>query len=73
MSKNFATVCVHAGGEPDPRTGAVVPPISLATTFAQAGIGALSGVDDLNSFGKGYEYSRLVYWLKDLSSKVIVI
>jgi len=55
---HFATVCVHAGGEPDPRTGAVVPPISLATTFAQAEIGSLNGRDDLNSLGKGYEYSR---------------
>jgi cystathionine gamma-lyase len=27
---------VHAGSEPEPRTGAVVPPISLATTFAQS-------------------------------------
>jgi cystathionine gamma-synthase len=31
----FETRAVHAGGEPDPVTGAVVPPISLATTFAQ--------------------------------------
>ena len=39
-------------------TGAVVPPISLATTFAQHGLGKLSGLDNPNSFGKGYEYSR---------------
>ncbi len=31
----FATAAIHAGQEPDPATGAVVPPISLATTFAQ--------------------------------------
>jgi cystathionine gamma-synthase len=31
----FETRAVHAGGEPDPATGAVVPAISLATTFAQ--------------------------------------
>jgi cystathionine gamma-synthase len=31
----FETRAVHAGSEPDPHTGAVVPPISLATTFAQ--------------------------------------
>lgn len=54
----FATVVVHAGNEPDPRTGAVVPPISLATTFAQKGLGQVNGVEDPNSFGKGYEYSR---------------
>ncbi len=27
------TLAVHAGGEPDPATGAVAPPIHLATTF----------------------------------------
>jgi cystathionine gamma-synthase len=27
------TVAVHAGGEPDPATGAVAPPIHLSTTF----------------------------------------
>lgn len=31
----FATAAIHAGQEPDPATGAVVPPISLATTFSQ--------------------------------------
>jgi cystathionine gamma-synthase len=44
----FATRCVHGAGEPDPRTGAVVPPISLASTFAQDGVGR----------DRGYEYSR---------------
>ena len=28
-----ATLAVHAGNEPDPATGAVAPPIHLATTF----------------------------------------
>jgi len=45
---DFATRCVHGAGEPDPRTGAVVPPISLASTFAQDGVGR----------DRGYEYSR---------------
>jgi cystathionine gamma-synthase len=44
----FATRAVHAGQEPDPTTGAVVPPISLSTTFAQEGVGG----------HKGFEYSR---------------
>ena len=39
-------------------TGAVVPPISLATTFRQATPGQATAPDDPNSFGKGYEYSR---------------
>jgi cystathionine gamma-synthase len=37
--KGFATRAVHGGGPPDPVTGAVVPPISLATTFEQEAVG----------------------------------
>lgn len=44
----FETRAIHAGYQPDPTTGAVVPPISLSTTFAQDGVGD----------HKGYEYSR---------------
>ena len=57
-SQHFATICVHVGSEPDKLTGAVVPPISLATTFAQNGLGSLHGVDYTNSHGRGFEYSR---------------
>lgn len=32
----FDTLAVHAGGEPDAETGAVMPPIHLATTFEHA-------------------------------------
>jgi len=32
---HFETNAIHAGQEPDPQTGAVVRPLSLATTFAQ--------------------------------------
>jgi cystathionine gamma-synthase len=45
---SFETRAIHAGQDPDPTTGAVVTPISLATTFAQHGVGA----------HRGYEYSR---------------
>src|SRR5438874_3706849 len=47
-SHGFETRAIHSGQEPDARTGAVVPPITLATTFAQDGVGA----------HRGYEYSR---------------
>jgi cystathionine gamma-lyase len=46
----------HDNGE-NPN-GAVVVPISLATTFQQATPGQTTAVNDPNSFGKGYEYSR---------------
>jgi cystathionine gamma-synthase len=39
----FETRAVHAGQDPDPVTGAVVPPISLATTFAQEAVGRTRG------------------------------
>ena len=44
----FETLAIHAGQPPDAATGAVVPPISLATTFAQREVGV----------HQGYEYSR---------------
>ena len=44
----FETRAIHVGQQPDPSTGAVVAPISLSTTFAQAGVGE----------HQGYEYSR---------------
>lgn len=39
-------------------TGAVVVPISVATTFEQRDPGVATAKDDPNSFGMGYEYSR---------------
>lgn len=44
----FETRAIHAGQAPDPGTGAVVPPIVLASTFAQSAVGE----------HQGYEYSR---------------
>jgi len=45
---SFATRAIHVGQEPDPVTGAVIPPISLATTFKQKSAGVHTG----------FEYSR---------------
>ena len=44
----FETQAVHAGQAPDPLTGAVVPPLTASTTFAQAKPGQT----------KGFDYSR---------------
>ena len=44
----FETRAIHAGQPPDPATGAVVPPVSFATTFAQESVGE----------HRGYEYAR---------------
>ncbi|YAL82723.1 cystathionine gamma-synthase [Dermacoccaceae bacterium W4C1] len=45
----FSTRAIHAGQDPDPRTGAVVPAIYQTSTYKQDGVGGLR---------EGYEYSR---------------
>jgi cystathionine beta-lyase/cystathionine gamma-synthase len=35
----FRTRAIHVGNECDPQTGAVVPPIHVASTFVQPGAG----------------------------------
>lgn len=45
MTDGFETRAVHVGQDPDPVTGAVVPPITLATTFAQAGVNDHTGFE----------------------------
>ena len=44
----FETRAIHAGQEPDAATGAVVPPVSFSTTFAQEAVGK----------HRGFEYAR---------------
>ena len=53
--KNGEHSNVPEAGNP---TGAVVFPISLATTFQQSSPGLPTAPEDPNSFGLGYEYSR---------------
>jgi hypothetical protein len=55
---HISTRLIHAGQDPDPQTGAVVPPLILATTYAQKKAGTLQGTEMGSSFGKGFEYSR---------------
>jgi cystathionine gamma-synthase len=45
----FDTLAIHAGQEPDSRTGAVAVPIYQTSTYKQDGVGGLR---------EGYEYSR---------------
>jgi cystathionine gamma-lyase/cystathionine beta-lyase/cystathionine gamma-lyase/homocysteine desulfhydrase len=44
----FSTVCIHAGQEPDPSTGAIITPIYQTSTYVQPELGR----------HKGYEYAR---------------
>jgi cystathionine gamma-synthase len=45
----FDTLAIHAGQDPDPRTGSVTVPIYATSTYKQDGVGGLR---------EGYEYSR---------------
>jgi cystathionine gamma-synthase len=56
----FETLAIHAGQDPDPLTGAVVPPIHQASTYKQDGVGGLRGGADSGPgrWIEGYEYSR---------------
>ena len=47
--RGFSTRAIHDGQSFDPRTGAVIPPIFMTSTFVQDGVGG---------FRDGYEYSR---------------
>ena len=47
--RRFETLAVHAGFEPDPTTGAVVPAIQPSATFQQDAVGQPRN---------GYEYAR---------------
>jgi cystathionine beta-lyase/cystathionine gamma-synthase len=44
----FATICLHAGQEPDPTTGAITTPIYQTSTYVQEALGR----------HKGFEYAR---------------
>jgi cystathionine beta-lyase/cystathionine gamma-synthase len=44
----FSTLCIHAGQEPDPTTGAIITPIYQTSTYVQEALGK----------HKGYEYAR---------------
>ena len=44
----FATVCLHAGQQPDPTTGAIITPIYQTSTYVQEELGK----------HKGFEYGR---------------
>src|ERR1700676_4553253 len=46
--QHFATRVIHGGQQPDPLTGAVMPPIYATSTYVQSSPGV----------HKGYEYSR---------------
>ncbi len=48
QTARFSTVCLHAGQEPDPTTGAIITPIYQTSTYVHEELGK----------HKGFEYAR---------------
>lgn len=48
QSARFSTICIHAGQQPDPATGAIITPIYQTSTYVQESLG----------HHKGFEYAR---------------
>jgi O-acetylhomoserine/O-acetylserine sulfhydrylase-like pyridoxal-dependent enzyme len=44
----FSTLCIHAGQQPDPATGAIITPVYQTSTYVQESLG----------HHKGFEYAR---------------
>ena len=54
--RKFATRAIHAGQEPDPTTGAIMPPVYQTSTYVQPALG-----EPL----QGYEYARVTNPTRD--------
>ena len=67
-SAGFGTRAVHVGSDPSQETGAVIPPISLSTTYKQDAVGVHKVCEPRSFYPRakllivstlqGYEYSR---------------
>jgi cystathionine gamma-lyase len=57
IPSSLATRCIHGGQRPDPSTGAVMPPISLASTYAQQSPGVHQGFD----YSRGTNPTRFAF------------
>src|SRR4026209_899118 len=59
----FATVCLHAGQQPDPTTGAIITPIYQTSTYVQEELGK----------HKGYEYARTQHPTRMALERVLAV
>lgn len=53
----FGTLAIHAGQEPEPRTGAIMPPVFQTSTYVQEAVG---------SPRSGYDYARVANPTRDV-------
>jgi len=54
IKQHFATRVIHAGQEPDPSTGAIMPPIYATSTYVQQSPGVHKGLD----YGRSHNPTR---------------
>ena len=54
--QRFATLAIHAGQQPDPTTGAIMPPVYQTSTYVQPALGQPK---------QGYEYARVTNPTRD--------
>jgi len=59
LGLKFGTNVVHGSNNIDEKTGNLITPITLGTTFYQLAPGIKPGISDLNSYEQGYFYSRI--------------
>src|SRR3982074_2643338 len=55
--QRFATRVIHGGQQPDPLTGAIMPPIYATSTYVQASPGVHKGYD----YGRSHNPTRLAF------------
>ena len=67
----FGTRAVHIGSDPDPSTGAVIPAISLSTTYKQNGVGnhKVSESDGYAEISSGQELNFFYGRVRDLNTR----
>lgn len=55
-SFGFSTRAIHVGSEPSEDTGAVIPAISLSTTYKQHGVGGFKVSTSISAYNDFCEY-----------------
>jgi cystathionine beta-lyase/cystathionine gamma-synthase len=72
-ASGFGTRAIHAGHVPDGLTGAVIPPISLSTTFKQTAAGVHKVLSIFFSTCMAFVYTRFVFLTLVLYRRVLII
>ncbi|KAF8513993.1 Cys/Met metabolism PLP-dependent enzyme-domain-containing protein [Hysterangium stoloniferum] len=72
IADEFSTRAIHVGSEPSNDTGAVIPPISLSTTYKQDAVGVHKGFEYTRSQNPNREaFERMLAALEDNGGKAL--